>query len=409
MPHSMFVMVRCLVLLVVFGSGPMAAGAATRPAQTRPADSVSPAPFQAALLDLAFEAASSYPIVPHIKNRSRAQQRVVEAALALGDVERALRYTRGIENWRRGVGFGEVAFHLARAGREAEAREHLERAEAVASAAGLADWRRGRIRARIARALAVLGEEAEALAMARRIVGLGFKEAARLGAFVSGDRTLEARLEAGEAELVDADADVMGRVLPAYAAMYRRAKAAPERRARVLESLEASWRGVPSFLRLELVLEMAEQAASWGEAGETRRLLERARAVYERARWAPRRRVEYLGRFAILAGRAGLEAEAQRALGEAREAFEAGREAMKDLHRAGALRWVAEAEAVLGQTSRSHKTYEIVTELGVANPNMRPRITDCVDTCRSMALYGVEPGNSLRKRLESIVERLGEQ
>src|SRR6185503_20684098 len=58
------------------------------------------APYQAELLDLAFETVSKMPAVPHIKNRTRAQEEIVEAALALGQPKRARAFSDRIENWR---------------------------------------------------------------------------------------------------------------------------------------------------------------------------------------------------------------------------------------------------------------------------------------------------------------------
>src|SRR5262245_33770520 len=71
------------------------------------------APFRGELLDIAFRAASAFPVDPHIKNRSRAQEAVVKTALELGQPQRALVETEQIDNWRRGACYAELAFYCA--------------------------------------------------------------------------------------------------------------------------------------------------------------------------------------------------------------------------------------------------------------------------------------------------------
>src|SRR5262245_27591540 len=77
---------------------------ATTPADgaNAPAAAAADAPLtidQAELLDLAMQSAAKMPLNPHIKNRSRAQEAVVDACLKLGQPARALAGIEDIANW----------------------------------------------------------------------------------------------------------------------------------------------------------------------------------------------------------------------------------------------------------------------------------------------------------------------
>ena len=66
--------------------------------------------YQSELLDHAFETAAAIPVKPHIKDRSRAQEKVVEVSLELDQPLRALSLIERIDNWRRGSGYCDLAF-----------------------------------------------------------------------------------------------------------------------------------------------------------------------------------------------------------------------------------------------------------------------------------------------------------
>ncbi|MEO6708359.1 MAG: hypothetical protein ABI054_04770, partial [Planctomycetota bacterium] len=108
--------------------------------------------FQVELLELAFQTASALPTNPHIKNRSRMQEEVATACLALGQPERAMKVVEAIEGWRRGTGYADIASWCASHGMQATARRCIDRARQVAETSEVADvegedaqtWRRER-------------------------------------------------------------------------------------------------------------------------------------------------------------------------------------------------------------------------------------------------------------------------
>ena len=75
---------------------------------------------------------------------------------------------------------------------------------------------------------------------------------------------------------------------------------------------------------------------------------------------------------------------------------------------AGALRSVAEAYFAMGELDLARALYARVVEVGADNPNARPRATDLVATCVSMAVHGFEPDEELEKRLAALQAGLRE-
>jgi len=118
--------------------------------------------FQVALMDLAFKNGSTFPFVPYMKARQRAQEDVVEAALELDQPGRALAYLEQIKGWRRGQSYALLAEHLMNEGR----LKHVDRLLDLALRYGVDPrqaWRGDTVRARVAQLQARLGriEEAE--------------------------------------------------------------------------------------------------------------------------------------------------------------------------------------------------------------------------------------------------------
>ncbi|MGA1708919.1 MAG: hypothetical protein ACO4CI_09550, partial [Phycisphaerales bacterium] len=100
--------------------------------------------------------------------------------------------------------------------------------------------------------------------------------------------------------------------------------------------------------------------------------------------------------------------EARRLVVKAIEVFDAKRETIFDIYRAGALRPVAEAHAAMGDRDSAAAIYRRAIEEGFGNPNARPRALDLSATCVSMASSGTLPDEATAKRLREIRGLLGD-
>ncbi len=366
------------------------------------------------LLTLAFETASAIPVRPHEKDRARAQEEVVFAAIELGRIDLAKEWVERIDTWRRGSAYADLAFALAASGESPDLRRYLVLASGIADRE--ADWRRDRIRMKVARVHARLGEVAEA----RRIAGtLPVEEAGKLD---------EVRIEAmpalaiqGDADAVaeaqaafDAEVDVLDRIvasrtfdptrhaLAAFTALHRRHYATPARRDLVEARIRGGWVLLPIDLRIDLLLSLAENALVAGDSAAAQRFVAEATSMAEAATWIAEHEVPLLGRLAGASQAAGTPEEARRLAVKAIEVFDAKRDTIFDIYRAAALRPVAEAYAAMGDRDTAGSIYRRAIEEGFGNPNARPRALDLSATCISMASSGVLPDAEAATRLREI-------
>jgi len=426
--RNVFALIVCLTLAAA------AAPAATKPGQvngaaTQPAETLEQSEaftdhpieqYQLELLELAFETASSYPIVPHIKNRARAEEKVVQAAIELEQPRRAVTYASKIKNWRRGMGYADVAMYLAQRGDKRNAERLLEHAIEVAKAAGLAAWRRDRIRANVAGAYAVLGQPERVAEHSKGLLPSEAGKPAKIKARISDEASFEQRLKEVDALMATDHFDTMRNALWGYAELYKRFYASSQKRQRVQEKLEGGWGEMPGFIRLKLLMEMASHAAEQGDKAEAQELLSRSDEMFNSARWEFRRGIEHLSRLAVLRYRAGQHEAAKKQLDSALGRFEEVSEKMPDLYKARSVRPIAEAYQVMGDHGRSLKIYTRAVEFGTRTSSIRPLVVDLVNTCCSMAVHGVEPDEAMwkqmrqtrdevRRKAEAFRKELGQQ
>lgn len=390
------------------------AGSAVPPAAVVATDRAL-APWRAELLDLAFESASAMPLMPHVKNRSRAQEAVVAAALELEQTELALRYAARIENWRRGKCYADVAYHLARAGRTAHVQDHLDAAQAIADGGGLGraplpsdsietpqEWRRDRIRASMARTYLALGHEAKAAAAAAGAVESETGPIEAEEARVAGADDFDARMDELAALVATGSFDPIRAALGAYAALYDRWYDDAERRARIADAVASGGTKLPPQVRVECWIELAGIALAHDDSPEALAVVGAAQALLVPSAGSAEQDVPLRARLATLRFRAGDLERARRDADDALAAYEVDRDGIVNIYRAGVLRPLAETYLALGDRERAAALYARVVEEGVENPNARPRAEDLAATAASMAVRGFEPDATLAARLRAV-------
>jgi hypothetical protein len=338
------------------------------------------------LLELALDAASAFPLDPHIKNRSRAQAEVVTAWLALGQPQRAAAAAAVVLNWRRGMGLADVAWHHAQRGETGEAVRYIDVVREMLEAPIGPDeqeWRRERVRARVdqAEALLLVGEASSARPSAAAVAA----EMARLRELAPNApfETLQVALDGA---------------VRTFAAIYDD----PELRNQVAAAIAAAVVKMPNNLVIDLDLAMAGHALDHGDTASARQRLSDIRSRVDRFRWLPEALVPVCARIAELRHRAGEEAAAIRDLEDALAAYRAGRDRIVDIWRAGALRPVAEAYQAIGDPASAVMVWKFAVAEGSTNPNSRPRCDDLVATCCSIAVAGGVPDAELMARLREV-------
>ncbi|MBI1387196.1 MAG: hypothetical protein GC154_01950 [bacterium] len=364
------------------------------------------ADYQIRLLDAAIGAATVIPATPHIKDRSRAQEAVVEACLELGQPLRAYQYLEKIDNWRKGSCYADLAYYCASHGAIAEASVSIDRAEAISETTD--DWRRDTIRVKIARTHFLLGQIEEAKQFASGVVDsetgkLETTEAASLDeeSFDEQVKKLDALIEPGQF-------DVLKNALDAYAQLFDRFYEDEAKRALTEEKIKSSWKTLPIFLRIELLNRLAESALSRSDDQNALRLIDESLQYLDDYSWKPEDYIPQISALLILRYRAGGVETAREQAGAALALFNDNREKIVNIWRAGALRPLAEAYQAIGDHRMALSVYRQALDEGVENPNSRPRAEDLSATCVSMALHSVEPDEATWNRIDEIREGLGQ-
>lgn len=409
-PHFILKAAICLLLVVPHcactreAASPGAAGGRSARA---PAD----AGWMSGLLDLPLAAAARMPANPHLKNRSRVQEELAAALLEAGAVDAALRAADAIGNWRKGCVYADAAWACADQGREQEALALLDKAHKVAEGApeqDIQDWQRGRVRGKIARAYLRLGREAAAKPYMQNLepaeakaVAAELARQAPVEHFESQRALLDQELSSGDFERIKAAIDTAVLV---HARWYDE----QADRDAVVELLEARGQRLPIDIRVDALLDMADTAASKGDVAGASGLLDKARALVDGAKWLPEHRIPLDARLAGLLHRAGDAEGAKALLSAALARYDAEGEQIVNIHRAGALRPVAEALWRTGDGPGAIDAWRRALEAGMVNPNSRPRLDDLSATCISLVRAGCRPDASLQARIEEIAASLGD-
>lgn len=365
-------------------------------------------PFQTRLLDVAFEAVSAMPIDPHIKNRSREQEKIVAACLELDQPQRALGYIERIDNWRRGAAYADLAFHCVQQGAgSADVEPYLQQALAISEDPDQ-DWRRDRIKAKVGKTRAYLGQT-DAAAQLRQ--GLETSETGKIAsaeAMTCPPDSFDSQMEALETLVASEQFDVVQNALGAYAELFSRFYADGQRRALIAEKIHSAWEIMPILDRINLLMQLTRLALDHDDPAQGLDLVEEAQALADAHEWPARFGIPLEASLAELRFRCGDEAKARAQVGEALGAYDAASATIVNIDRAGVLRPIAQAYHTMAEDATSLDVYRRAIEAGMENPNSRPRAEDLAETCCSMAVHGMEPDAELMKRIGQIRDGLGD-
>jgi hypothetical protein len=374
------------------------------------------------LLDLAFDAASAFPLYPHIKNRSRAQADPAHAALEIDQPDLALSYADGIVNWRRGEAIAAVAQHEARLGRLERVEDLLRRAqdiadgkvakpEELAAAEGIEtaqEWHRDRIRARIAATYLILGRTNLADAAA-----FDAQESEKLpihvqrASQVSGEQ-FDAFVTRLDGYVTVGTFDSLSAALASYAELYDRFYANRERRDALEAKVRIAWAKLPVQVRVETTERLVESALRAQDRERAVALLDEMRELLDSMHWTADAVVPLRARLASLRARA-VDTAAGRAEADAALAtYHAGRAQVVNMDRADTLRPLAETYADLGDARKARELYALALTEALENPNSRPRTDDFVAVLCSLVVHGIEPDEALSRQIREFRGKLGE-
>lgn len=376
------------------------------------------ADWQRELLQIAYDAASRFPLDPHKKNRGRAQDVVVAACFQLDQPELGKRYGEGIADWRRGAALADYAWYQARHG----VRDGLEPVLAAAAkvvADERADpnaqqWRSDLVALKIARAWQALGDAERAAKASAGIDPASANAVDEQWASAVTARADAIPAELAGKELADLDASFATMSLGQQASagsllvrLHERFFADAELRAAIEKRPAVLWEKLMPTLRLELLGKLLRTNLAHGEIARARELLAIVRSVVEGHRW---REEDELPQRAQLVELTTLVGDRERAEGDAVLAlarYHEVRERIVNIYRARALRPLMLARFALGDRDGAAELLTLVLEEGMENPNSRPRCDDLVDTCVALATRGMPPSPAALARIREIAQGLG--
>jgi len=362
------------------------------------------------LLELSFDAVSAMPTVPHLKNRCRNQEEVVQVCLQLGQELLAERYIRQIADWRRGPCEADLAIHLLERGAGELAEPFLAAARQSLEKAGedMQPWRRDRLRAKLARAELLQGREVEAKASLAGIDPVQVAEFEVELAKRSDEASFGAQLKALDRVFEAGNFDAVRSALQVSVALYERYHGKPEQQDAFAERALTGYPKLPQLARLEVLVQLVEAALRHDDPTAAKRLLPKGDALVAGSNWLPDDEFPWRGRLAGLWGRAGANDQAQKAIAAALAKFDEERERMPDIYRSRCLRALAAASQHAGDTKGALRLSKSAAEEGVVNPNSKPRAEDLAGLCLMMAQEGIEPDAALLARLQTIRKGLSQ-
>ncbi len=364
------------------------------------------AAYQSELLEHAFETATAIPVKPHMKDRSRAQEKVVEVSLGLNQPLRAHSFIERIGNWRRGSGYCDLAFYCAKHGYADEAQQYLNLAGQISEFAE--DWRRDQIRIKIANTYAWLEQAMQTDPLKAGAGGSGLGRAAGVKAMAIGEDHFNEQMNALDALIAPGNYDIVENALKTCANRFNRFYDDEGKRFLAEEKIKTSWDKLPIFKRVELLTELAGFALEHTDQDKSLELINEAQRFIESVQWRPEHRIPLMSELIKLRFRAGDGQNARNGADALLVLFDSQRDKIINIYRAGTLRPLAEAYQSMGDTAVALAVYKRAIEESVENPNSRPRAEDLSAACCSMALHGVEPDAELWTRIRQINEGLGD-
>lgn len=362
---------------------------------------------QSKLLDMAFDAATTIPLYPHVKTRAAQQLEVVKACFELDQPLRALRYIEQIPNWRRGVGYADFAFYCASHGHRTDLDRYLDLAKSFSQTVDQ-DWQRDMIMAIVAKTLILTGQEktAESLVAGVDESQVGKTSAARaiqgdVDAFKKDAKRLDQMIATGSF-------DPMKNGYVGYTHWFNQLYDHKDIRDLIEQKITSTWTHFPVFVRVELLLDMARYALAHEDKAKALDLVNQAQDYVDKANWPIDALVPVVSHVSILRYRVGEQEKAHQAVDTVMAEYDKHEEKIESFYRAGIIRPAAEAYQEMGDEASALSMYRRTVSVGAININARPRAEDLSATCRSMALHHVKPDAQLWQSIKQIREGLSD-
>lgn len=386
------------------------APAAQAVSQKKPAEpALTDAPLEAyrtKLLKLGFATASSYPINPHIKNRSRAQAKVITGCLKLGQAKLAAEFTKDVENWRLGLCYAELAHYCANHDRPEKAKEYLRLAAMIGKAKNMQTMRTHEVIQQVFDVYTMMGEHELAIDLLGGLVRMEPEQVAEMKQRARDGDHFDEETAMLDGMIRSPSFDLQRHAIDRYVKLYEQHYDQKERRELIEERLIAALSKTLLFVRMDGLLRMAECAVARKDSEKAMSFVNEAQKVLDNTRFRLEDQIAWMAHVARVRYLAGDRKRAAADIASTRELFDSKHEEIKNYERAKAIRPIAEALAAMGEAEAARETYRETIRQGAVNPNIRPRTNALTETCVSMAVHGIEPDEAMWDRMHQIFGKL---
>ena len=361
------------------------------------------ADFQYKLLDTAFETATLIPVKPLIKDRSKAQEAVVETALELGQPKKAYGYIEKIDDWRRGSAYASLAYYYAENGADANHfQQYMDSANKIASEEGLEDWRRDTIKVKIAQVYALINDAKQAAKFQEGIVDSEKGKVVGVASMAGSEESFNEQMNVLDELIASQNFDIVKNALESGAQLFNAYYTNLEKRTLIEEKIKNSWKPLPIFIRGQVLMKMAEFALEHADKTKAIELVNESQALLSKDHGLTEDYVSTMAKLSRLRFLAGDVQKAYEDVNSVIAVYDAQKMQIIDVYRAGVLRPLAQAYMSMGDKAAALAIYKRAIEEGAGNPNSRPRAEDLSATCCSMVLSGLEPDAQLWTRILQI-------
>ncbi|MGF1572413.1 MAG: hypothetical protein ACFCU1_05010 [Sumerlaeia bacterium] len=334
-------------------------------------------------LELGFEGASFMPIDTQIKTRSRLQEDVLIAMINNGQPSRAYELSTQIMDWRRGSVFAELALHRAKAGDVDNAEKLIELAQEISTLTE--DWRSETIQTKCAQASVIIGNSRASdgleLSVDSHLEGVVNQTQAELAT----DEDFDSQVAVLDGLVFTGNFDVHQNVVESYLILHRKFYADAERRTALEEKIDRVISKFPANLYIKFTLKLAETKAAEGDADSAMKSVEVAKAYLFQEGWEVHNQYPLIGKLVETTHRIGQPEAALQLADAAWDSLIEQREDIASMWLGQAYRPMAEAYAAIGKPARALNVLKLSFEDGIKNPNIRPRSTDFVANCITLA------------------------
>lgn len=341
-------------------------------------------------MDTAFKIATAIPVNPHLKDRSKSQHNIISACLEIDQPQLAQSYVDEIDNWRRYLCYAELACYFAENGNSNQTDIYLQSAEKFPD--DIEEWRKDRITNQIKRAKNIL-------AISRQDSSTGSPETDKAS---DDQNSFDDQVKLLDKSIITDGIPALKNGLYSYAGLYGRSYDNIQHRALVEDKIKSAWKDVPVYIKIEILIKLAESAIENDDSGNSLKHLSQANDFLDNNKWQIRYHVSTLIALAESFKRSGEVKKAHGNLCDALKIFNESKDEIFDIYRAGILRQLAEAYCLIGDSSSGLSVYRQAVEEGAANVNSRPRAEDLSATCCSMVVNCVEPDEQLLARINQM-------